>query len=53
MLEDKKQIMAPSQMNLSAIILLVVVLLPVVMAARGMYALTCINYMLQVVMSFD
>jgi hypothetical protein len=52
MLEDKKQIMAPSQMNLSAIIL-VVVLLPVVIAARGMYALTCINYMLQVVMSFD
>ncbi|KAG0515594.1 hypothetical protein BDA96_10G291800 [Sorghum bicolor] len=33
MLEDKKQIMAPSQMNLSAIIL-VVVLLPVVIAAR-------------------
>jgi hypothetical protein len=36
-----QEVMAPSQMNLYAILLVVVLLLPVVMAARGMYA--CIN----------
>ena len=44
--------MALSQMNLSTV-LLVVALLPVVMAARGMYACTCMNYMMQAAMSFD
>ena len=44
--------MVPSQMNLSAV-LLVVVLLPIVMEAGGMYVCTCMNYMLQAAMSFD
>jgi hypothetical protein len=45
--------MAPSQMNLSVAVLLVVVLLPVIVAAGGMYVCTCMNYMLQAAMSFD
>jgi hypothetical protein len=32
--------MAPSKMNLSAVLLVVILLLPVVMAARGMHAAT-------------
>jgi hypothetical protein len=43
--------MAYSQMNLSAVVLVVALL--VVKAAGGMYACKCMNYMLQAAMPFD
>jgi hypothetical protein len=40
-------------MNLSAVLPVVVLLLPVATAAGGMYACTYMNCMLQAAMSFD
>jgi hypothetical protein len=36
--------MKPFQLNLSTAFLLVIILLPVGMTARGMYTYTCMNY---------